>query len=64
MTVLLYFGIFTALMAVIGIGGMVCESSAFERFARRAGRAVRGTLKFIAGAVLFPFEAVISMVTR
>ena len=60
MTVLAYIGIFAAIVAVVAIGGAICENKRAEEKARSFGHGAKNLLERIVAAALMPIEAAFS----
>jgi len=57
MTVIFYIAIFAAIVAVLGVGGALCESEDFEERLKRAGRRASSFVERALKVVLLPVEA-------
>ncbi len=64
MKVIIYIAVFAAIVAVLAIGGALCESEALEERSRRAAGAFARAIETIVGVALLPVEAAYYFIDR
>ena len=57
MKVIIYIAVFAAIVAVLAVGGALCESEAFEEKSRRAAGTLARAFEAVLEVALLPVEA-------